>query len=134
MTADWKKKPLEKVQPKPTHAQLLKEIEQLEERAQILMQEKKQLADAARYFEDSRNRAVRDQARFNALLDLELMVQTKDGFKLMTGSELFELADNLAYPRNTVDKILVEKAARIQQEMYDYLVGAKSWHKLLKRK
>jgi len=134
MTADWKKKPLEQVQPKPTHAQLLKEIDLLKKQAQLLAQEKKQLADAARYFEDSRNHAVKDQTRFNALLDLELMVPTKDGFKLMTGSELFELADNLAYPRNTVDKILAEKAARIKQEMYDYLVGAESWHKLLKRK
>ncbi len=153
MTADWKKKPLEQVQPKPTHAQLLKEIDLLKQQAQLLAQEKKQLADAARYFEGSRDKALRDQARFNALLGLEMMVPTKDGFKLMTGSELFELADNLAYPHGTAeqktsiskasvediiaqhwDKLLTEKAARVQRETYEYLVGAESWHKLLKQK
>lgn len=153
MTADWKKKLFEQVQPEPTHAQLLKEIDLLKKQAQLLAQEKKQLVDAARYFADSHDKAIRDQARFNALLSLELMVPTKDGFKLMTGHELFELADNLAYPHGTVEqktgsatksvqdllaqhrvKLVTERAERMQLEMYDYLMGAESWHKLLNQK
>jgi len=88
MTAQWKI-------PKLNRTQRLNDLERLQQRVAELEAKLKMVGDERRFYRQ-KNENVTEQLRkaydertlFQALLQEEVMVPTKDGFKLLTGAEL----------------------------------------------
>ena len=98
MRAKWKDKPLDQIQPSKRQ----RDIAMLQQQIKVLEHEKDQLLHGAQYFRDrldtiSKRLEERDEEvlLFRKLLQTEVMVPTKEGFKLLTGDELREYCQGL---------------------------------------
>lgn len=98
MSAKWKQKPLEQV--KPSNRQ--RDIAMLQQQIKVLEYEKDALHRAAAYYKERMdvlhkqvNERDEETLLFRKLLQTEVMVPTKEGFKLLTGNELREYCEGL---------------------------------------
>ena len=95
MTAQWKI-------PKLDRTKRLNDLERLQQRVAELEAKLKTVGDERRFYrQQNENMSVRlrevydERVLFQALLQEEVMVPTKDGFKLLTGAELREYCREL---------------------------------------
>lgn len=118
MSAKWKQKPLEQV--KPSNRQ--RDIAMLQQQVKVLEHEKDALHRAATYYKerlDDLYKKVNEHddevLLFRKLLRTEVMVPTKEGFKLLTGDELREYCVELRSNRTiAIDELLSRMSSALQ--------------------
>ena len=121
MRAKWKDKPLDQIQPSKRQ----RDIAMLQQQIKVLEHEKDQLLHGAQYFRDrldtiSKRLEERDEEvlLFRKLLQTEVMVPTKEGFKLLTGDELREYCQGLR-SKPLAMKDITNHALEIMTKMWD---------------
>ena len=93
MKAKWKDKPLDQIQPSKRQrdiAMLQQQIRVLEEEIKKQTAVRQQAEHLQKLFREEREEFRTDAYLLDALLKLEVMVPTKEGFKLLTGNEMRE--------------------------------------------
>ena len=120
MKAKWKDKPLDQIQPSKRQ----RDIAMLQQQIKVLEHEKDQLLHGAQYFRDrldtiSKRLEERDEEvlLFRKLLQTEVMVPTKEGFKLLTGDELREYCQGLRSKPMAI-KDITNQALEIMTKMW----------------
>lgn len=88
MKAQWKIPKLERTKRLNDLERLQQRVAELEEKVSVAKQETQYYKQRFIKARERLDQAIDDKTLFNALLQEEVMVPTKDGFKLLTGVEL----------------------------------------------
>lgn len=88
MKAQWKIPKLERTKRLNDLERLQQRVAELEEKVSVAKQETQYYKQRFIKARERLDQAIDDKTLFNALLQEDVMVPTKDGFKLLTGGEL----------------------------------------------
>lgn len=121
MKADWKNNPLRQYTKRTNDLQRLQQrVAELED---IVIGAKKSAQfyrERAASAGEQLKQATQDKTLFNALLQEEVMVPTKDGFKLLTGNELREYCVDLSITKLSIrqNEQLAASAKNLFNQVY----------------